>query len=368
MQNRKNSHQIVISSILLDKIINDVIEADNQKVLSLPPRIAHRKTYGREMIEIFTSADRDWMTSYVAAMGLSNTQLCALDALARWSFRNSSSDIRVALALLSTEIGRFIAMTPRDSDVKSTDIGDIVNSFLDESVWAIRDVLRSASLTGSIDAKIPMTEYSEEFKYLSELCEHDRSVGLIEEKQQARHYLSTTTAESVISPAQMSRREYAARRLFQMLLSASQYKRDDCFSRLRSLLNNGTQLAMTIRRLSVNDPDLGRLATDVLDQFHSVDRFLNANGTAASSLVTRVTRDELVYDEIIAMGRHQHRIIAVEFNSALMLFSYLVKLAGFQMKGHTGFRNSVSDCLRYSGALEGFTSEVMDNQKNFKVT
>lgn len=356
----QHTHRQTISSQKLDEITKHILSAYDRNLIALPAKLDRSTVYGRDLVNFYREEDQRWAQAYIDSLNLSGTQLCVLDSLARWAFRNTCGNIRSVIGLLGTVIGRYVAANFRDIHVKSTDTSDIVSSFLDESTWTIRRIMRSSALTGSIDAKIPMTEYKEEFDALAALPAADRQWNLKEEREEMRIILNTTNSNSFVSPNGMPRKEYAARRLTQMLKSVAEYKREDGFTRLRSLLNNGSQAAMVIRMLAVNDPEISRLASDVLDHFHSIDRLLNANGTAANTLLARMARDEIVYDEVLAMGRQQHRIIAVEFNSAVILFSHLLKVSGYKFKQSKDFRTAVHNCLRYSGIQENYLNEVTE--------
>lgn len=351
-----------VSSHTLDKIISGILESDLENEIELPSRLQPNVSYGRDLNNWYRSQDVQFVqTKYLA--GLTEVELSVLDALTRWSFRNTGNLMRSATGLVACALFKVAKPLENDYPISAVETGkDIYSSLISENVWTIRRLCQTATSGESIDAKIPLRTFGDVFNNLTDLTVKDRTTPNKLERERQVRLLTNVVPSRTLQESSMDRTDFAVGRLIQMTKAVARYKREDGFGRLRSFLTNASMMATMVRVKAHDDLGLARLCSDVLDMFHSIDRLLNANCVAANSLLDRMQRGELVYDEVMAMGRHQHRIVAVEYSAALTLFAYLLKQADIDMYDDADVRSAANRLIIYSGVSEQYTSEIVNKQ------
>lgn len=359
-------HGFTMSSMLLDKLIHDILEADLDDTVEIPSSLGSNSDYGRDLRAYYRDEDIKWMEDKLNT-SLTPNELCVLDSLARWAYRNTGDLMRRAIGLIGSVISCHSSVSLKDTHVQANETGpDVYSSLIAENIWAIRRLIKSSTTVGAIDAKIPLHSLADTFEQLTSLPAEDRlSPNPIERERQAK-LMASVSPMSNLSENSMDRVDFAAARLIQMTKSVASYKREDGFGRLRSFMTNGSTLASLIRVKAAGNIQLVSLCSDVLDIFHSIDRLLNANCIAANGLLDRMCRGELIYDEVLSMGKQQHRIMAVEYANAITLFAYLLKQSDLTLGNDQDIKKSISRLLRFSGITEQYTREILAKQYNAK--
>lgn len=344
----KNS---VISSITLDQIIAHIWDADAQGVLKLPKKLDRPASYGVILTEMFYPEDLTYLEAYINDLGLGPQQLLALDALTRWSFVNAVSRVRCTLGMIGAVIAPKVALLNVQTHPTARPVACINTRFTGESVALISQVLREASASPSACAKIPKWHYEDEYEKLSSLNEIDRKHGLVDERRQLVEWMKSTDIKTELYPEAGTRTEYAARRLIQVIQAIAGYKNSSESDTLRTLVSNVNHISTLVRVQSSQDsPLLSRLASDVIDYFHSLDRMLSANCAQARAVLSRMKTGDLLYDECLALGRQRHQVMALEFSPAVTLFSYMLKVAAVQLKHDAALDHALDALMRFTNA------------------
>lgn len=352
-----------VSSGMVDDLVYTILEADMDDTIEVPTRLPSNVNYGINLKNHYRVQDIAWVRDRLPE-GLTPFELHTLDALACWTYRNTGDLVRSAIGLLGAALFDIL---PRNfpHDVEANEIGsDAYDTFIEESPWTIRRLLKTSTTVGAIDAKIPIRTHASVFEQLENIPAMDRVSPNIVERERQATLLTSVSSNSNLVESNMDLTDFAAARLIQMVKSVSEYKREEGFGRLRSFLTNGSMLATLVRIKTKNDTGMIRLSMDILDMIHAIDRLLNSNCVAANSLLQRMIRGELVYDEIIAMSRHQHRIMAVEFIGLTTLFAYFLKKIEEIHHDDSDIFKAVSRLIRFAGITEQYTNEIVAKQFN----
>ena len=261
--------------------------------------------------------------------------------------------MRATVGLIGVATIRLMGKQNNDARVTASDSSALTSKFVKESVWTIRRILHLSTSSGPIEAKLPLINMSETFTKLAELSKTDEVA-----KESMKVSLATVRTDISIAP-NGDKETFCSQLLIQTIKAAREYKLDDSFGKLRSLLTNAGHCANIIRAMS-NDQGVQRLASDTLDQIHSADRLLNANAVAADALLARMIDGELIYDKLMDFARHQHRIVAVEAASALALIAYMISSSADLIIENQDIFLPVSRLIRYSGAGSLYVTEITE--------
>lgn len=357
------THSTTVSSGIIDDLVYVILDADMDDTIEVPPRLPSNVNYGINLKNLYRAQDVTWVKNKLPN-GLTPIELHTLDVLACWTYRNTGDLVRSAIGLVGAALQDYL---PKDMshDVEASEIGsDTYATLINESAWTIRRLLKTSTTVGAIDAKIPIRAHASVFEQLENIPAMDRVTPNIVERERQATLLTSVSSSSNLIEGNMELTDFAAARLIQMVKSVSEYKREEGFGRLRSFLTNGSMLATLVRIKTKNDTGMIRLSMDILDMIHAIDRLLNSNCVAANSLLQRMTRGELVYDEIIAMSRHQHRIMAVEFIGLTTLFAYFLKKIEEIHHDDIDIFKAVSRLIRFAGITEQYTNEIVAKQFN----
>lgn len=349
----------VISSEVIDQIAKLILEYDLSDKIQIPSRLHGDTTYERGLATNYRTEDINGIRAILLAKAMTPDELFVLDALLRWNFRNSGGLMRSAYGLLGAAVSDLMPSVTQGQTIAESVVKDnMTMSFVRESMMAIRRMVRMTVAMGAHECKIPRNELSVEYESLIDMSRMFGTDGYDVESSKIRTILAELRSNTPIDQTQ-DRTDLARKLCLQMVIAISEYRRDDTFGRLRGFMNNVCHFANFVRVMSSdNNPELNRLAQDLLDQAHSTDRLLNSNCITALGLIKNMNNGDVVYDRILELGKHQHRVMALEVASCIGLFSYLVKSAAYMVQDDSDVRKTLSRLLNFSGVATRYTKEV----------
>lgn len=350
----------VISSDSIDELAKLILDADFKNAVEVPTRLSAVTTYDQRLAENYRPQDVALIKQVLVKSNLTSEEMSTMDALLRWNFRNNGTLVRSVYGLIATALAPLIqGSSSRDMTIAASGLDiDFPVAFSKENMWAIRRMIRMTVATGAHECKIPRNAMWSEYDELIKMSDmfgtdvYDVEVDMIKNQLLS---LSSTDPIDKTRP----KMEVARKLCLQMVMAISEYRQDDTFGRLRGFLNNVCHFASIVRiESSAQGSGLNRLCMDVLDQVHSTDRLLNSNCIAAQGLLDRMKKGEVVYGSILELGKHQHRVMAIEVASCIGMFSYLIKQCGELIDKNDVVYKTMSRLLKFSGISARYTSEI----------
>lgn len=345
----------------LDELVLDIMTLVQQgQITTLPPILD--ESYSN-LGNVMSPEDINQIHNLLNRRKYTAYEENVLNAIAQWNLRNSSSFLKSIMAAIcytlhSTQRLGQLPSTTELLAVKTGMPSDVARSLHMETPETIRRLIKAAVGNGPVEAKIPVNGYSDEISKLIKIDSRDPI-----EVENLRRYLGSTDTKTVLKANSMDRKEYIARLLIQTTKTVSEYKNEDSFSTLRSFLNNAGHICTLIRVFS-NTTDnyqwISKLACDVNDQIHSLDRLLSANAVLARQMLTRmIQNNEVIYKDLMDLTRHQHRILAIEAAGVFTMFSYLFKSVEYDfILRHEELSKSITRMLRYTEISTKYTNEI----------
>lgn len=343
----------------IDTLAKTLLELDLQRKIEIPPRLSRDVSYEKTLAAEYDKETIAAAKELIAKELYSNDDLAVLDNLARWNYRNSGDLLRATYGLIGTSVLSLLPTQNSNTYVKAKNTDSLDTQFLDESVWAIRRMIRMSVSTGPHEAKIPLREIGDSVKTLSHYSTESNSDNYDAEKKRLTRLLPTVLTTSAVTN-DGDQMEFSAKLLIQMIRATAEYRQDDNFGRLRSFLNNTSHLSAMLRMFNVDTKhqSINRLASDVIDQINCTDRMLSANCVAANGLMQRMINGEVVYNDIMEVLKHQHRVMAVEVQSCIGLTAYMLSAARHRINENPDVKACMSRLLRYSGIGARYYNEI----------
>lgn len=354
----------VISSSTIDEIAKQILAYDLIHKIQIPTRIDPATTYDKGLEENYRPSDISGVKAILAKFAPTKEEMATMDSLLRWNFRNAGTIVRSSYGLIAAALnGLNKDRHDNDQSTMAVQVSDnLAMQFSQESLWAIKRMTRMTVATGAHECKIPLRDLDSEYAELIDMSKMFGTDVYDVEADTVKSILKDLTSTTPIDKTQ-NRKMLARKLCLQMIQAIAEYRQDDTFGRLRGFMNNVCHFANLVRILTTGENhSLNRLCCDVLDQVHSTDRLLNSNCIAAIGLMERIKNDEVVYDRILELGKHQHRVMALEVSSCVGLFAYLVKQSQSLIEIDSDVRNTLSRLLKYSGISNRYTSEI-NNKK-----
>lgn len=353
----------VVSSAVVDGLAQQVLHYDDIGHIEIPERINPESAYDRGLVENYRADDVAFVRRAMVQFNMSTDELFALDSILRWNFRNSGTLVRSAYGLIAVALQSILPTGYQDLSITAANPAvDLTRSLVGESMLAIRRIVRMTVATGAHECKIPRNQLSEEYNQLIHISKNQWTPEAEVESEHILRTLHSITSSTPIDQTQ-EKMKVARELALQMVTAISEYRQDDTFGRLRGFLNNVCHFANIVRIMSNGvNVELNRLAADLLDQTHSTDRLLNSNCISALDLVKRMRDGEVVYDRILELGKHQHRVMALEVASCIGLFSYLVKSSADMVRNNHDVRKTLQRLMHFSGIATRYSSEITNKQ------
>lgn len=345
----------------LDELILEIMSlVKSGKITTLPQTLD--ESYSN-LGAIMSVEDINQIHNLLDARKYSAYEENVLNAIAQWNLRNTSSYLKAIIGAICYTLhsSRRLSPLPTTTEILAVKTGmpsDVTRSLHMETPETIRRLIKAAVGNGPVEAKIPVNGYSDEIAALMKIDSRDPV-----EVENLRRYLGSTDTKTVLKASNMERKEYIARLLIQTTKTVSEYKNEDSFSTLRSFLNNAGHICTLIRLFSIEADNyqwVSKLACDVNDQIHSLDRLLSANAVLARQMLTRMIQNkEVIYRDLMDLTRHQHRILAIEAAGVFTMFSYLFKSMEFDFIAQNEELNkSITRMLRYTEIATKYTNEI----------
>lgn len=353
-----NRVHLTVCNTDLDEIVQDIMsDISNGKITSVP--ITLEDNYSN-LGKIMSAADIEKIQRMLDDRHYSQYELQVLNSIAQWNLRNTSSSLKSIIGAICYVINQRMTPLPTTTEIKAVQTGlpsDVTAALHREEPETIRRLIKAAVANGAVEAKIPVNGYSAEIEYLMELNSTDQQAVT-----NMKRFLSSTDTKTNLKPSSLEREEYIARLLIQTTKTVSEYKNEDTFSTLRSFLNNAGHICTLIRIHSCGNSDyqwVAKLACDINDQIHSLDRLLSANAVLARQMLTRmIQNDEVIYKDLMDLARHQHRIMAIEASSVFIMFSYLFKSLEYSFVESEMLNKSFTRMFRYTEITSKYVNEI----------
>ncbi len=360
---------MAVSSSDLDKLVLSIKrDIDTGSITSIPQ--SSDNFFMKNADQVLSESDRNIIIGYIEDYELEPYELEVFSEIVSWNIRNTSASLKSLLTAVGHCLKYLIKDNPEDTGplmcFSDVTVSNMLENFQRESPDNIRRIMKSAVVNGPISAKIPLYTHAAVIQDLISPKDTEKM------KADLSRYLAITDAKTNLSSKSMSAHEYVARLLIQTCKSVSEYKQDESFSNLRSFLNNAGHICTLVRIYSEGSQDetsqmtYSRLACDINDQVHSLDRLLSSNAILARQLLSRmVMNEEIIYSHLVDFARHQHRIISVEGYSILTMFAYLVKmLPKSPLSDNQDISKSINRMFRFTDINTKYINEVSVNQGN----
>lgn len=357
---------MTLSSIEIDDLVLEVLDKVKDGEITTIPTSLENVSFN-DLIHSLSPQDLNKLRILVTRVNYNNYEYHVLESICQWNVQNSSGELKVIYSLLCSIFKMsYTPLSNNTSFISQEDAGitDVMQRFHKENVNTIRRLIKSTIASGPVEAKMPLVQYTTSINYLTNLNKgvHPENV-LQKEREAVKRYLGTTDSHTTLVASSMDRNEYMARVLIQTLKSISEYKSDQTFSNLRSFLNNAGHICSIVRMFSNYDQKLegiNRLACDLNDQVHSLDRMLSSNAVLARQVLSRlIETNDPIYSDVLALTRHQHRIIAVDTQRVIILFSYLFKEMDMEfIQNHPMIHKALSRMFRYTNIAGKYMNEA----------
>lgn len=360
----KNNQPVIISSIYVDKLASYILGKNEEGKFDLYARFTPAPDNTRNIADNYRTEDIEAIRVIIDSDNLCIEDIHILANQTLWNFRNSGGVLRMAFGLIGAAVGQSDFNRTQKEPLRARTTSNLIDSFLKESFWSIQNLTRSVIATGPCTAKIPFREYGKEIELLSNI--RKASPGIISLEKERLKRILTPSNIIVTSTESGERLDYIVKRLVQVVKAVSEYKQDDSFSQLRGFLNNSSHMATMLRMMSSDNPVITRLATDASQQINCTDRLLSSNAVAAGGLLTRLYAGELVYSEILDLCNHQHRLIGVEAESAMGMFTYLISNSHEKILSSSELTRTAMRIYRFAGITDEYASVI--RAENYQAT
>lgn len=322
-----------VNTDTLNRLLNQVLRADMDKEVYLPDRSTSRVTYGAPVMDADKTniLRRKYLDLGPTTYSVRDYRL--LNILNRWMFRHSDDLVRAASlslgSILTPYANPYASERPEPARGRLTGDKAPVGLLISESESFLVDLMWRTMVSGSMEAKLPMTQFREAFENLERISSPEVAINidgqLVAEAIQL--YQSTSPnmlAQQPQNPGQdpQADRDYVAKRLVIVTRAISEYRQPDRYCKLRSFLNGMTSYLVFLRILAPNE---GRvLAADLQNMLTATDRSLVNNAVTANNLLQRLQFGQPVYKEMLDLAQQHYRLISADLNAVFVLFTRLV--------------------------------------------